>query len=168
MRRYLVLITILLLPACGFAPTYGTRGENASSPFVTSGLDQIEIALIPDREGQYLRNALIDRFYKNGTPSAPQYLLEIPKVSENVSDFDITIDSEATRRQLKLSATLNLKDVQSGKKLLVRKLRAITSYNVLESEFSTIVTEQSARDAALNDLARQAERHIALYFTKLK
>ena len=114
MRRYLVLITILLLPACGFAPTYGTRGENASSPFVTSGLDQIDIALIPDREGQYLRNALIDRFYKNGTPSAPQYLLEIPKVSENVAAFDITIDSEATRRQLKLSATMTLTNVPSG------------------------------------------------------
>ncbi len=163
MKNFLILTTILFLSACGFSPTYGTA---TNSDAVKNNLDQIDIAIIPNREGQYLRNALIDRFYQSGTPTSPRYNLKIPKIIENVSDFDITIDSEATRRQLKLRATMTLIDKKSGKKVLSRKLRAITSYNVLESEFSTIVTEQSARDAALNDLARQAVRHISLYFSR--
>ena len=61
---------------------------------------------------------------------------------------------------------MSLIDKKTGQIVLTRPLLAITSHNVLESEFSTLVTEQSAREAALNDLARQIERQLSLYFSK--
>ncbi len=164
--RYLLLLSLLILSACGFSPVYGTH-SNSNAPLTgEANLSNVEIALIPNREGQFLRNALIDRFYTNGTPNNAAYTLKISPIRENIFDFDITIDSEATRRQLRLNTQMSLIDKETNKVVLKNDLLSIASFNVLESEFSTIVTEQSARDNALNDLARKAERQLALFFTK--
>jgi LPS-assembly lipoprotein len=165
MRLLILFTAIFLLSSCGFSPMYGDSTSKNNTAIKTE-LSNVDIAIIPDREGQYLRNALIDRFYINGIPASPKYRLQINKVTENISNFDVTIDSEVTRRQLKLITTMFLIDLETGKPVLKRNLQAITSYNVLESEFSTIVTEQSARDAALDDIARQIERNTVLYFKK--
>lgn len=161
--KLLCIASFLMLSACGFSPMYGTKSD--SNTAVKSQLDKVEIAIIPDRSGQYLRNALIDRFYTHGYPANAAYNLKISPIIETISDFDITLESEATRQQIRLSTTLSLVDKENGKTVLTQNLTAITSNNILESEFSTLITEQSARDAALNDLARQIERHLALYFS---
>jgi len=145
-----------------FTPVYGTQGT-ADETTMFEGLTEVDIAIIPNREGQFLRNALIDRFYKNGAPDAPRYILRVNPIGEQTYNFDITIESEATRRQLRLNTKMSLVDTQSKKTVLTRNLLSIASYNVLQSEFSTIVTEQAARDDALNDLARQIELQIKLY-----
>lgn len=163
--KYMALLTVLLLTACGFSPMYG-KSAATNNASIKSNLDLVEIAVIPDREGQFLRNELIDRFYINGYPSTPRYNLAIGKVRERVSNFDITINNEATRRQVLLSTKMALKDTQTNEVILSRSLNAVTSYNVLESEFSTVVTEQSAREAALNDLARQIEQQVVLYLNR--
>ena len=160
--RFIFLFSLLLLTACGFTPVYGTQGT-ANEANIVEGLTQVDIAIIPNREGQFLRNALIDRFYKNGIPDTPRYILRINPIGEQNYDFDITIESEATRRQLRLNTRMTLVDTQSKKTVLTRNLLSIASYNVLQSEFSTIVTEQAARDDALNDLARQIELQTKLY-----
>lgn len=161
--RGLLLITLLCLSACGFTPVYKSNGEQSGA---TRSLNQIDIAIIPDREGQFLRNALIDRFYRGGYPIAPQYRLTVNSISETINDFDITVDSEATRQQLRLSTNIVLTYLKTKENVLNRSLTTTTSNNVLESEFSTIVTEQSARESALNDLARQIERQLALYLSE--
>jgi len=160
--RFICLLSLLLLTACGFTPVYGTQANKA----VSTGFNDIDIALIPNREGQFLRNALIDRFYTNGIPTSTNYHLKITPINETTYDFDITVESEATRHQLKLNTTMSLIDNRTKQTILTRNLLSISSYNVLQSEFSTIVTEQSARENALNDLARQIERQLSLHFSK--
>lgn len=168
--RSFSLIAVLLVSACGFSPVYGTNSVNnetqAQNTRVKFALNDINIAAIPNREGQYLRNALVDRFYFNGTPSKARYNLVIDPIKERTYNFDITRDSEATRRQLELTTHMQLIDTHSGKTILKRPLNSIASYNVLSSEFSTLVTEQNARDDALNDFSRQIEREVALYFKR--
>ena len=165
MMRFIPLIAVICLTACGFSPMYGNMSQSNNAN-VVSQLNQTSIAIIPNRDGQFLRNELIDRFYKAGMPANPRYDLQISQIVETVSDYDITIESEATRRQLKLTTSMELIDKQSEKIVLKRSLLAITSHNVLESEFSTLVTEQSAREAALVDLAKQVERQLTLYFSR--
>jgi len=58
---------------------------------------------------------------------------------------------------------MRLINTSSGRIVLDRRLVGITAYNVLESEYSTLVTEQSARESALNDLARQMEQQVILF-----
>jgi len=158
-------ILVLSLTACGFTPMYGDNAGHAGVS-AGAGLDHVEIAVIPDASGVYLRNALIDRFYQNGYPSIPTHLLTLSKIDELNRDLDITIESEATRKQIKLSTDLTLTDKASGAVVLSRHLTAVTSYNVVVTQFATRISENDARDAALNDLARQVETQVALYFKK--
>lgn len=161
MKSLSALLLVLLLAACGFTPMYGSMGRNADA-----GLDQVEISLIPDQSGVFLRNVLIDNFYQNGYPSSPRYELQIAPVVETISDLDITVDSESTRRQIKMSSNMVLRDKETGQTVLDSGISAITSYNVLGSQFTTRISESDAREAALTDLARQIETRTALFLKK--
>ncbi len=163
--KTITLILMLCLSGCGFTPLYGEPSESAKEQ-IGAGFDQIFIENIPDREGQYLRNALIDRFYSAGRPDAASYRLYIEPIAERKTDLDITKSSDATRAQMRLSTEMILSDRVSGRNLLRRKLVSITSYNILQSHFTTQVSEQNARRNALDDLARQVEQQLALYFKR--
>lgn len=163
--RFFVALSLLFVAACGFTPMYGS-GKGSSGVSATQGLDKVDIALIPDQSGVYLRNILIDQFYQGGYPASPTHLLEIKNMKEREYNLDITRASEATRKQIRITAKMNLTDRASGQIILTRDLTAITSYNVLGSQFTTRVSENDAREAALADLARQIEAQTALYFKR--
>lgn len=152
----------ITLAACGFTPMYGSGGGLSG----TDGMNQVEIALIPDESGVYLRNILIDHFYQDGYPSSPQYTLVVSRVSEVETDLDITVESETTRKQIQLNTAMSLIDKKTGKAVVTRSLTALTSYNVLGSQFTTRISEADAREASLADLARQIENHVVLYFKR--
>lgn len=172
MKNALICLTVLFLAACGFQPMYGSHSP-AAAPSSSgggaapeAGLDQIEVGIIPDAEGVFLRNALIDRFYRSGYPANPAYTLNVSKVEQSRSDYDITRESEATRRQLSLTTSLQLVDNATGQTVLSRPLKVVSSYDVIGSQFTTRVAEQDALEAALTDLARQIELQLALFFNR--
>ena len=165
LRTILVLCTALIglstLTACGFTPIYG---KSANSESVRSTLAQIDIALIPDRDGQMLRNLLMDRFYTHGYPSNPRYRLQASRIDERRNDLDRTKTADATRRQIRLRVSFDLIDTDTGENVMHRNVTAVSSYNILESQFTTRVSERDAHDNAVQDLAEQIERHLALHF----
>lgn len=130
-------------------------------------MSYVQVANIPDREGQMLRNVLLDRINRGGYAANPQYRLEMSSLEESKTDLDITKDSDSTRGQLRLESVMTLRDIVSQEVLLRRSLHAITSYNILASEFSTRVTEQNARENAITDLANQVEMQLNLYFKRM-
>lgn len=166
MKFLLSMLLLLVLSACGFSPMYGENGTGKTGLSTAQGLDQVDINLIPNESGVYLRNILIDNFYRGGYPSSPRYRLSVPELSEVVTDLDITINSETTRRQIWVSTTISLLDIETGKVVLSRYVTAQNSYNVLGSHFTTRISEKDAREAVLNDLARQIETQVALYFKR--
>lgn len=165
----LLFICATTLVSCGFEPMYGKISEKkqGESYDIQSSLERIEIGNIPDRSGQYLRNALIDRFYSHNRPEVTDYTLKIQKILENTTDLDITKTSDTTRAQLRLLTTMTLTDNETGEVVLNRKLSSIGSFNVLGSEFANRVTEDNTRKNALDDLARQIELQIGLYLNTL-
>lgn len=167
-KQLLTLMILPLIASCGFEPMHGTafKSDNAQSVHLKSELAQIEIANIPDREGQFLRNALIDSFYRDGRPANPSYVLEVRPIIDNTYDLDVTIRSDATRQQLTLTTAMTFKDKLTGETLMTRELKSSGSFNVLASEFATRVSEQNTRENALKDLARQIELQIGLYLKR--
>lgn len=139
---------------------------SAEDSAILDAYDQIQISSIPDRSGQFLRNALIDRLYRSGRPADAVYKLDVSPIEEKAFSLDITKQADTTRIQLKLQTTMVLKSVATEETLFRRNLTAITSYNVLESQFTTRVSAKNARENALNDLARQIEMQLGLYFKR--
>ncbi len=159
----LAVLTITL-SACGFHPLYGENKYTAIG--AEDQLSKVAIDIIPDREGVLLRNELIDRLHRNGSPEKSAYTLSISNLEENLIDLDITKASDTTRGQLIIKTTMILNDRHSGKNLLRRTLQSTASYNLLDSEFSTRVSEQNTRENVIKDLARQIELQLALYFKR--
>lgn len=160
----LLFIPFLILCACGFSPVYGTLGTG-SDYGNEDLLTYITIDNIPNREGQILRNELIDRFYRNeGRPINPQFRLSVDDLTENLTDLDITETADSTRGQIKMDAIVSLVDLKTGERLMERRVQAISSYNILGSEYASRVSEQNNRENALKNLARQIEMHVMLYF----
>jgi len=152
--RAFILVALLMLTACGFTPMYGERQQGV--------LNAVAIDNIPDREGQYLRNRLIDRFYTGGMPSDPGYVLSVSRINEKRTDLDVTKSSNTTRAELKLTTSITLRDKDTGKVILKRDLQSAGSYNILSSQFTTRVSEDNTRLGILDDLARQIEQVVLL------
>lgn len=160
-----LLFAAFALTGCGFTPLYGNHSAGANQS-VRAQLSGVYIANIADQSGQYLRNALMDRFYAQGRPGTPAaYNLNVASVAESRSELDITKTSDSTRAQLYMTTSFVLNDGK-GQPLLTRSLTAVTSYNILDSQFTTRVAEDAARRQALDDLARQIETHLLLYFNR--
>jgi LPS-assembly lipoprotein len=154
-----------ILTSCGFRPMYGDAAQSKMSAQKNGGYD-VAISVIPDQTGQYLRNLLIDRMYQNGYPQSPRYQLNVAPISELEQSLAIAKSAESTRSQLRLTTRLELIDNATGASVLSRDVMAISSYNILVSEFATRVTEENARTNAINDLARQIELQLGLYFNR--
>lgn len=155
-----------MLPACGFQPVYGDHGGKPRG--AATSFKDVAISLIPDREGQILRNELIDRLHYGTEIRTARYHLLISPIRQSRRNFDIAETADATRTQLRLATGMQLIDKQNNKGVLKRNLEAFASYNIVDSQFATRVSRENARNNAITDLARQIERQLALYFSDKK
>lgn len=156
--KFIPLFALLFLTACGFTPVYGTKT-------VSNDLSNIDIAIIPDEEGQIVRNHLIDAMYNDGYPSNPQLRLVVSPVQESIVEIGIDRDDEASRAQLRQETTMRLIDLDD-KVVLQRKVRATSGYNILAGQFTTFVTEEDARKQALKALSNNIITQLELYFNR--
>lgn len=165
LRLFLTLVpagAVLMLAACGLRPVYGT---GSGDPRLREDLSNIEVALIPEKEGLDLRNELMDQLYAHGRPADPKYRLVIPSVEMESYGLGISKDASASRAQLRARIDMTLVDAASGEKLLERRLYAVSSYNVLDSHFTTLVSKTEAEKNTINELANQVGIQLELYFT---
>lgn len=102
---------------------------------------------------------------KNAKAGA-NYKLVVSSISENIYDIGIAKDDTATRSQIRLSVSMSLVDtrIDGGKPLLNRSLWAVTSFNQLASQYTTLVTEDDARTQAIQQLSDQIVTQLELYF----
>lgn len=150
---------MLLLSACGFTPVYGTHstGKNLSS---------IDVAIIPDRNGQTVRNHLLDRLYRDREPIEKKYILTVSPIEESNVNVIFNKNDDASRAQLRLSASFTLTDNEDGSIVLQRVARATTGYNILAGQFTTFITQQDAREQALRAISNNIITQIEVYFNQ--
>ncbi|MDR3733963.1 MAG: LPS assembly lipoprotein LptE [Acidobacteriaceae bacterium] len=157
-----LLVTLGLLGGCGYQPVYGSRGADIGS----DKLQNIAIDTIADRSGQELRNLLIDRFYRVDRPSNPKYRLSINLTSATVSTA-IQKDTTATRAQMSLVASYTLFNKADGKSLFSTNSRAIVDFNILSTQYGSLVTQQDATDRGIALIADDIALRLALYFDRV-
>lgn len=154
----------LSLAACGFRPLYAPTEAREQSVIVES-FDAIEIAPLPERAGQVLRNHLLDRLSPRGAPDDPAYRLNL-RLTEQIQELGIRTDETATRANLRLFADFQLVPAPGGPPLLTGQARSVNSYDVLDSQFATSVSEADARDRGLRELANEIRERLAIYFSR--
>jgi LPS-assembly lipoprotein len=154
------LVAAFLISACGFRPLYGNINTLAGD---STSLDNITIdQVVPNSEsGLNLKNALIDRFYHHGYPANPQYVLKITLI-EAARNIIIQKDDTTTRSQLVMNATYEMDNRETRQMVDHGVIRAVGAYNVLESQYTTLVTQDSARQAAIRELADKIELRMAV------
>jgi LPS-assembly lipoprotein len=153
-----LLLCLTLLPGCGYQPLYGANTPAAQQ------LPLVQINNIPDRLGQQLRNRLIDRFYQDGRPGSPEYTLDISLVPY-VYKLAIALDDSATRAELALLANYTLRNAQ-GAAVLTGSTTAVTNFNILLSQYATLVGERDAYDRGVAQVSEDITRRISLYFNR--
>lgn len=152
----------LSLGACGFKPLYGHQGNDANNSPTNLALAQIDVKPIEDRSGQKMRTALQRRLSPKNQ-AASKYQLAI-KLSESVEDLAIDRTAFATRANLSLTAEYRLVRNADGLQMNTGNLTAVTSYNILTSDFATHAARTDARNRAIEVLADDIQARLALYF----
>lgn len=164
MKKLSTLIVVLLclgLSGCGWHPLYGDGGAN--KPTTVAALNRIALAAIPDRDGQMLRNLLIDRMYGAGRPTQPAYRLEIA-LQQYRAGLGIRKDATAARSQLNVTARCRLVNTRNEQQVLTFDTNTIVSYNVVDAQYAALVAEQNAHERALQDIAEKIVNRLALHF----
>jgi LPS-assembly lipoprotein len=162
LRGALALGLATLLAGCGFEPLYGRHETDTTT---SAYLAQVRVAPIANRTGQMLYNRLRDRLDPGGKPTEPRYVLEIT-VEEQGEDLLLEPNNTTSRTLLSLIAHYQLRDIQSGATTLKGQSRASISYDILSSQYATIVSEQDVRDRATKELSDDISTRLALYFSK--
>ncbi|MGF7208080.1 LPS-assembly lipoprotein [Skermanella aerolata] len=153
-----LLLSLTLLPGCGYQPLHGANTPAAQQ------LPLVQINNIPDRLGQQLRNNLIDKFYRDGRPASPEYTLDISLVP-NVYKLGIALDDSATRAELNLVANYTLRNMQ-GAAVLSGTTTSVTNFNILSSQYATLIGERDAYDRSVVQVSEDITRRVSLFFNR--
>lgn len=155
-----------LLGGCGFSPLYAPAARGGDGP-AARGLSEISVAVIPDRPGQLLRQALQARFYGAGTSRARLYEL---KTSFGLNSDTVAIrqDNTATRSRLIGTAawTLTASDPRLGT-VASGTARVVDGFNIFDQQyFSADLASEAAQRRIAEAVADRVTLQLATYFTK--
>jgi len=160
----------LALAGCGFRPLYG-HPDTAQSG-ASEALAQVEIQPIKDRIGQQLHNLLLARLNPKGRPADPRYILVIT-VTEGVQGLGVQKTSVVTRANLRVGATYTLsriegapplKGLDSGAGAVTGSAQSVSSYDISNADFTTLIAVKDARARAVRDIAETIRTRLAVHF----
>ena len=165
-RRALSILTLAtLLGACGFTPLYAPNASGGMGPS-SAGLSAINVALMGERSGQLLRDALQRRFAVNGNGSAKLYNLT---VSFYVANEGVSIErgeSIPTRNRSAGIATWSLSSNDAEQRTITSgRARQLDGNNPLSLQYfySDLQTEQT-QARLVEAVADQITTQLATYF----
>ncbi len=158
------------LGGCSPHPLYAPDAFGNGDPqteSIQSQLREVQVALLPDRSGQLLRQALQSRLEAGETPSYTRYNLA---VSFNISQVGLGIQQDSTITYIRFIASapwsLTAQDSTSHKILVANTAQAADSMNTFDNapfgqELETTTVEARLADA----IADQIVIRLAHYFT---
>ncbi|MGH7104165.1 MAG: LPS assembly lipoprotein LptE [Acetobacteraceae bacterium] len=160
-RRIFLGAPLFLLGGCGFTPLYAPVSSGAPS----SDLARVFVAVIPDRSGQLLREALQVRLEGSGTHEARIYTL---RVNYGISSeaLGINPDSSSSYVRFRASAHWSLLPLAPGSPALTAGLAvAQDGYSVIVNQYfyTDLYTSAIYRRLA-DEIAGQIVLRLARYF----
>jgi LPS-assembly lipoprotein len=153
------ILAATTLTGCGFHPLYAPGGS------ALPGLRDVFVDVIPNRNGQLLREALQRRLEGTGNDESKQYELSVTLVFAGES-IGIQSDNSSSRTRYRGSATWTLrKPGFLGAKIATNTVHSLDGSNVIDEQFfySDLSSEAIQRRMAEN-LADAIVQELAVYF----
>lgn len=130
-----------------------------------TALNDVVVAAIPERTGQLLRNRLVEQINPQGQPNQPRYRLDVG-LSERKEGLAIRRDDSATRISLILVADFALVELAAGKPVMTGSARTVVGYNIIRSDYASIVSERDAQRRAAMELADEIKTRLSLFLAR--
>jgi LPS-assembly lipoprotein len=148
-KCFISLSLCFLLTACGFRPLYTPHMGRSDIAY------PIKIATISDRNGQTLRNYLVDLLTPEGTPTHPQYILEI-NLTDAIRSIGVKKNETTSRSEALLTANLTLKDAKTNAVVYKHTAKAINTFSIInQNYYADLVAEEYAKKEATRLLAEK-------------
>jgi LPS-assembly lipoprotein len=162
------LCTLLLgaaLAACGseagFRPLYA---PSASGIGLDQTMAQIQIAPVPSRVGQRIRNELIFQHTGGGAPPPPLYTLEIA-ITESVTSTLVQTNGEALSQIYNLNASFRLVSIKDKRVVLTGNSHARAGFERFTSIYSNVRAREDAENRAAKTLAEELKGRLAAHLS---
>lgn len=157
MRRIALLMTMLMLPACGLHPLY----SGGSSSSVAATLRSVKVAPIDGQSGWFMHNKLVDRLGESGEAD-PAYRLDVT-LDDNITSSGIRGDRAATRERRTLRARFQLVSLATGTVVLDATAGSDAGIDIVSSDYATVAAEQTALEELSDIVADQIVARLGVY-----
>ena len=157
----LVLFCVLSVAGCGFRPVYAPA--ESGEAIAADQLAAVRIEPLRDRAGQQLHNFLRDELNPKGQPTNPDYKLQI-ELSQRTETLAFRQDETATRANIIVNTAFVLRAADDDRVLFAGRLSSINSYNILDEQYPTDISEADALRRGLRELSQDIKLRLAVYF----
>ncbi len=164
-RGAIVLVAVgTLLAGCGggtgFRPLHATSGFGGTN--VSEKLAEVQVAPIPGRVGQRIRNELIFQTTEGSKAIPSKYRLEIA-VRQTVAATIVQRDGEASGQVYNLDASFRLINIEAQEVVLTGKSYGRAGFERFESIFANVRARRDAENRAAQTVAGELKSRLEAY-----
>ena len=151
------------LGGCGFRPIYGSAANGGTAP--TAELAFVDVGLIPNREGQVLRQEIQRRLERGGRSDAKKYVLSVG-YTVALEGLGVQQDTSVTRYRVHGRASWTLRGTEPGTPAMTGGLaRSMDAVNAINQQYFAVdQSADAARVRVATDIAEQIVSQVASYF----
>ena len=163
----LCLASAALIGGCadgsGFHPLYATADYGGTG--ASEKLAALDIAPIPSRVGQRIRNELIFQATGGGTPPPPEYRLEIA-IRESVTSTLVKIDGNATGQVYNLDAAYKLIRISDKSVVAEGKSYGRAGFERVTSIFANVRAREDAENRAAKTVGEELRTRLLAHLSR--
>ncbi|WP_291299114.1 hypothetical protein [Elioraea sp.] len=168
MRRRALLLAppLLTVGACGFRPLYGEAPQGAAASTASGDLAATRVALIADREGQLLRQALVQNLGSDrGAPALYELLVRVQVRREQLA---VQQDQTETRNRVSAVAEFVLRPLTPpGDPVTRGRALAVDAFNVgTDQYFAAQLSGEAAVRRLTERLAQDITGQLAAFYAR--
>ena len=162
------IATVLALSGCadggsGFRPLYGSSELGGAG--VSEKLATVDIAPIPGRVGQRLRNEFIFQATGGGEALPPEYRLDVA-VRESVSSTLVKLDGNARGQVYNLDASYTLVRISDKKVVLSGQSYGRAGFERLTSIFANVRAREDAENRAAKTVGEELRTRVLAFLAQ--
>jgi LPS-assembly lipoprotein len=159
----LLLAAAPALAACsgGFQPLYG---PTASGVGLQERLAQLDVATMPGRVGQRIRNELIFQSSGGGELLPPTHRLEV-SVTESILSTLVKPDGDALGQTYQLQANFKLIDIKTKQVVLTGTSSGRAGFERFQSIYSNVRAREDAENRAARTIADDLKTRVSIYLS---